>query len=251
MIKVPLCVVLLLAGGLFAVAQNPSAPAGQYGPTSPPQKIRTSPGILKALIERGARPAYPEQAIKLNIEGTVTLVIQVSESGEVIRSLAVEGDPLLVAASVEALKEFHFRPYLLNGKAVLVESQIAFRFQLTGKGEDAKGSTEYSFDVPYRTEFRTGAINQDGILALSPRKLSGPDPMKLPELSGQVGSLYLKVTIGEDGRVSDVKVIAGDQSLAVPVVAALRQSVYEPELINGVPAQVVIQESYHFGGARP
>jgi len=55
MIKAWLCVLLLLAAGLFAVAQNPSAPAGQYGPTSPPQKIRTSPKMQ-------ASPPVPRQA---------------------------------------------------------------------------------------------------------------------------------------------------------------------------------------------
>jgi hypothetical protein len=38
--------------------------------------------------------------------------------------LAPEGDPLLVAASVAALRDFHFRPFLLNGVPLSVESQV-------------------------------------------------------------------------------------------------------------------------------
>ena len=89
--------------------------------------------------------------------------------------LAPEGDPLLVAASVAALRDFHFRPFLLNGVPLSVESQVGSRFGLKGKGDKVTGKAEYASDVPYRPEFRGGAVSKDGILILSPRK--SPVPM--------------------------------------------------------------------------
>lgn len=219
-------------------------------PISQPKRIRVSAGVLRGFLEHGAKPIYPDEAIRGGVKGDVTLVVQTNEQGKVVRSLAVEGDPILVAASVEALKDFEFRPYLLSGKPISVESQVVFSFKLQGSGENARGTTDYSFDVPYRPEFRTGAINQDGTLVLSPRKISGPDLATLPELSGKQGSVYLKVKIGSDGKVESVDVLGGDEQLAAPIVAALKRSVYEPQSINGVASPSVIQESYHFGGSR-
>ena len=58
------------------------------------------------------------------------------------------------------------------------------------------------------------------------------------------------MVVGADGKVQDVKVISGDESLVGPVVAAVKQMVYEPMLIGGQPSATTIQESYHFGGAK-
>jgi len=235
---------------LLATCLQPFAPS-QTSPPAPtlaqPMRIRVSAAVLGGFLEHGVKPTYPDPAIRGGIKGDVTLVVQTNESGRVVRSLAVEGDPLLVAASIEALKDFQFRPYLLSGKPISVESQIVFKFKLHGSGEGAHGTTEYSFDVPYRAEFRTGAINQDGTLVLSPRKISGPDPVTLPQLSGKQGSVYLKVKVGSDGRVESVEVLGGDEQLVAPVVDAVKQSVYEPQSVNGVATPSVIQESYHFG----
>jgi len=243
----------LFARILLATCLQPVglAQTSQSAPTAAqPMRIRVSAAVLGGFLEHGVQPAYPDQAIRSGIKGDVTLVVQTNESGKVVRSLAVEGDPLLVAASIEALKDFQFHPYLLSGKPISVESQIVFKFKLKGSGDGAQGTTDYSFDVPYRPEFRTGAINQDGTLVLSPRKISGPDPVTLPELSGKQGSVYLKVTVGSDGKVESVDVLGGDEQLVAPVVAAVKQSVYEPQSISGVATASVIQESYHFGAGR-
>ncbi len=135
-------------------------------------------------------------------------------------------NPLLTAASIEALKGFHFKPYLIAGNAISTESEIGFRFALKTKGDKVKGITDYFFDVPYRPEFRTGWVTQDGVLILQPRKISGPDPLQLPELLGQSGSVYLMVRIGPDGKVVDVKVIGGDDNVVGPVVAAVQANCF-------------------------
>jgi hypothetical protein len=208
--------------------------------------MRVSPRVFSGLLEHGVKPVYPEHAIRAGTKGDVTLMVQTDDTGRVIRSLAVEGDPLLVAASVEALKDFRFRPYLFTGGPLSVESQIAFRFTLMGEGDKSKASTDFTFDVPFRPEFRTRAI-KEGVLVGFPRRVSGPDPLLLPELSSQSGAIYLTVTIGSDGKVKDVEVVAGATNLVGPVVAAVKQDVFEPQLVDGQAAQTTAQESYHFG----
>jgi periplasmic protein TonB len=85
------------------------------------------------MLQHGEKPIYPGEALQGGIKGDVVLQLHVDQTGKVVRSLAVEGDPLLVAASEEALHGFQFQPYLLQGNPVAVESQIEFEFVLQGK----------------------------------------------------------------------------------------------------------------------
>ena len=60
----------------------------------------------------------------------------------------------------------------------------------------------------------------------------------------------ITVTVDEDGKVQDVKVVGGPQPFVDPVVAAVKQFVYEPQLVDGKPSVATIQASYHFGPPR-
>jgi TonB family protein len=247
--KIALCCLLFVTFTIPSLSQENAGTSGG-AQSSRPRRIRVSSGVLGAFLEKSAKPLYPEQAVRAGIKGDVILQVEVDETGRVVRSLAIEGDPLLVAASVEALKDFRFRPYLLNGEPVSVEGQMGFRFVLKGEGDKAQGAADYTSDVPFRPEFRTGAVTDRGVLVLSPRKISGPDPLLLPELAGKSGSVYLTVTVGADGKVEDVKVVGGDEPFVGPVVAAVKQDVFEPQLVDGKPSSATVQEAFHFGSSR-
>jgi TonB family protein len=223
-------VLLLLSCCALAVAQNSGETSTQSNPPRP-QLIRISAGILHGLADHVELPKYPEEALKSRIEGSVTFKVVVDELGKVILSTPVEGDSLLVAASLDALRNFRFRPYLLNGKPLRVESQVGFHFALKGNGENTSGNVEYASSVPYRPEFRTGVVTDTGVLVLQPQKISGPEPQLPSDLARKSGSVYLTVTIGVDGKVQDIKVIGGDEPFINPVVAAVKQFVYEPQLV--------------------
>src|SRR5271155_3090223 len=85
-----------------------------------PAKARVSTGIMLGLVEHKTMPVYPDEAMKKGIQGDVIFKIDVDETGKVTASVPGEGDPLLIAASKEALRTFRFRPYLLNGTPVRV-----------------------------------------------------------------------------------------------------------------------------------
>jgi outer membrane biosynthesis protein TonB len=71
---------------------------------------------------------------------------------------------------------------------------------------------------------------------------------RLPvDLAGKSGSVYLKFTIGADGKVNDVQVIGGDEPFIGPVVEAVKQDVFEPQSIDGKPSVVTSEAGYHFG----
>ncbi len=109
------------------------------------RRIRISSNVLPGFLEHGQNPSYPEQAISQGKHGDVILQILIDTDGHVARASVVQGDPLLVPTAVDALNKFRFRPYLLNGSPVTVESQIGFRFTLK-----KKPSTAYFFDIAPR-----------------------------------------------------------------------------------------------------
>ena len=95
-----------------------------------PAKARISTGVMLGLVDHKTMPVYPEDAMKKGIQGDVIFKIDVDETGKLTASVPLEGDPLLVAASKDALQTFHFRPFLLDGTAIRFESQLGFHFSV-------------------------------------------------------------------------------------------------------------------------
>jgi len=242
-----LLIAVLLFCAAAAAAQETSITSSESQPPSVPRRIRVSGGVIVGLVEHRTLPEYPEAAIKAGFKGNAIFKVIIDETGKIVLSEPVEGQPLLIAASMDALRDFRFRPYQLNGTPIQVESQIGFHFDVKGKGDKAKGQVEYMSTIPYREEFRTGVMSAAGAYTLWPRKVSGPEPQLPPESVGKAGSVYLTVVIGTDGKVQDVKVVGGDSQFVDPVVDAVKQFVYEPQLIGGKPTVATIEASYHFG----
>ena len=90
--------------------------------------ILSSQGAEKRLIRRQP-PVYPAEARKQRVEGTVVLKAVVSEGGKVEGVRLVEGDPTLAAAAISAVKQWHYRPYIRDGKARPFQTIVLVDFQ--------------------------------------------------------------------------------------------------------------------------
>jgi Gram-negative bacterial TonB protein C-terminal len=90
-------------------------------------------------------------------------------------------------------------------------------------------------------------VDDKSALVVDPHKVSGPEPQLPVELADKSGSVYLKIVIGEDGKVKEVDTVGGDEPFVEPVISAVKQTVYEPRLIDGKPTVSTTEASYHFG----
>jgi periplasmic protein TonB len=90
--------------------------------------ILSSQGAEKRLL-RHVQPAYPAQARKSGIEGTVVLKTVVSETGAVEGVRLVEGNPALATAAIGSVKQWRYRPYVRNGKARPFQTIVLVEFQ--------------------------------------------------------------------------------------------------------------------------
>jgi len=97
-----------------------------------PQRVRVSSGVSQGLLVRKVPPNYPPLARQARIQGTVLLQAQISKDGNIENLQLISGHPMLAPAAIEAVKQWKYRPYLLNGEPVEVETQIQVNFTLAG-----------------------------------------------------------------------------------------------------------------------
>src|SRR5271156_4739751 len=218
-----------VATGLAQTASASPAPAQ----TSPIRKILLAPAVIDGNVAHEVLPKYPVEALSSGIQGDVIFRIEIDETGKVILAVPVKGNPLLVASSIEALRDLRYHPYVIQSFTVRVDSETGFHFSLKGTETNAKGRVERLTGIASDNAFRTGVTNDKDVLTLWPVKISGTEPQLPPELSGKLGSVYITVIIGEDGKVQDVKVISGNEEFVPAVVTAVKQYVYEPQFIGG------------------
>jgi protein TonB len=97
-----------------------------------PQRVRVSQGVSQGLLVRKVQPAYPPLARQARIQGQVVLQAVISKTGSIEGLRLVSGHPMLAPAALEAVKEWKYKPYYLNGEPVEVETQITVIFSLSG-----------------------------------------------------------------------------------------------------------------------
>jgi len=97
-----------------------------------PQRVRVSSGVSQGLLVRRVQPNYPPLARQARIQGTVILQAEISKDGSIQNLQLISGHPMLAPAAIEAVKQWKYRPYLLNGEPVEVETQIQVNFTLNG-----------------------------------------------------------------------------------------------------------------------
>ena len=114
-----------------------------------------------------------------------------------------------------------------------------------GAGLSAKGSASVPADAGTAEE---GAAVRVGGAIREPRKLTHVSPA-YPDIARQArvqGVVILECTIGRDGRITDVTVLRGIPLLDAAAVEAVRQWVYAPTLVDGVPARVIMTVTVNF-----
>jgi protein TonB len=109
---------------------------GIIGSTTPPpkvaapQKVRISSGVAEGMKVHDVQPTYPQMARIAHIQGDVTLQATISKSGSIENLRAVSGHPILIQAALDAVRQWKYKPYVLNGEPVEVETQITVKFHM-------------------------------------------------------------------------------------------------------------------------
>jgi len=95
-----------------------------------PTTMKISGGVLEGMLISKTPPAYPTIARTAGIAGTVMLAASISKEGTIENLRVVSGHPMLTQAAMNAVKTWRYRPYLLNGQPVEVETTINVVFAM-------------------------------------------------------------------------------------------------------------------------
>jgi protein TonB len=97
-----------------------------------PQRVRVSQGVSQGLLIHKVQPAYPPLARQARIQGTVVLQALIGKDGAIQNLHVVSGHPMLTGSALDAVKQWRYKPYFLNGEPVEVETTINVNFTLAG-----------------------------------------------------------------------------------------------------------------------
>jgi periplasmic protein TonB len=97
-------------------------------PKTAPQKVSVSSGVAQGMLVHRVAPQYPAQAKQARLQGTVVLQAVIGKDGSVTSVHALRGNPVLTQAAIDAVKQWRYRPYALNGEPVEADTQISVTF---------------------------------------------------------------------------------------------------------------------------
>ncbi len=117
------------AGGVIGGILNSMAAIPKV---ATPQRVRVSSGVSTGLLIKKVTPNYPQLAKQARIQGAVVLQAEISKEGTIQNLQLISGHPMLAPAAIEAVKQWRYKPYLLNGEPVAVETTVVVNFSLSG-----------------------------------------------------------------------------------------------------------------------
>lgn len=120
-----------LGGVIGGIISSSSNPINMVPKLEPVKRVRVSQGVTQGMLVRKIEPAYPKLALAARITGVVVLKAVIDRQGGITEAQVVSGHPILVPAAIEAVKQWRYRPYLLNGEPVEVETYITVTFQIS------------------------------------------------------------------------------------------------------------------------
>ena len=99
-------------------------------PQPGPQTLKISQGVSQGLLIKKVAPVYPARALRTHVQGSVQLLATISKDGEITKVTVLSGDNGLARAAMEAVKQWKYRPYLLDSQPMEIQTQITVNFKL-------------------------------------------------------------------------------------------------------------------------
>jgi periplasmic protein TonB len=124
-----------VSGGVFSEMLNsaPSVPVPAKSPMpTPVKRIRVASRVVEANLIHDVPPQYPPEAGRARLEGAVVLMAVIGQDGSVKDVRVESGLPMLAQAAIDAVKQWRYKPYLIDGEPVEVDSRITINFTLSG-----------------------------------------------------------------------------------------------------------------------
>lgn len=126
------------AAGLLETASNANdktisgivSAAPTNVPRPAPQTFKVSQGVSQGLLIKKVAPVYPQQALQMRIQGAVEILANIGKDGSITKVKLLSGDAILARAAMDAVKQWKYKAYYLDGQPVDFQTQITVNFKL-------------------------------------------------------------------------------------------------------------------------
>jgi TonB family protein len=213
-----------LCFGLSAAAQSTPAPSSN--------PIPSPLSSLAANLLSKVDPIYPMEAKAAHTEGTVVLDALISKTGEISRLKVISGDQIFRTSAEEAVIQWKFKPYLVDGAPAQVETYITMKYRYGGSEEPQ-----------IQTLLQDAVVVQPGTHPkVSPPRVTYQVELQFTEAerkAGFHGSVFINLWVNEQGNPINVHVLRGTgTALDQNALEAVKQYRFKPAMENGEPLLV-------------
>ena len=217
-------------------------------------------GVPAPKLIKSVTPVYPEEARKNGIQGVVILEAKIDESGRVIGIMVLRSVPELDGAAMDAVRQWVYEPLVVKGKAMKVVFTVTVKFALDkDKAKGVAGGVEGSVEGGVAAgvqkeemerklkEFDKGAVPCKGDIH-PPKLIKVVDPVYPEEArrQGLEGTVIVSVKTDEDGKVIAAMVLRSVPGLDEAAIAAVKQWVYEPLVLEGKAVKALFTVTVRF-----
>jgi TonB family protein len=206
--------------------------------------VRVSSGVMAGLAIRTVEPVFPREAIDARVNGAVVCSVVIGKDGKVRDATVISGPEMLRKNYLEAIRQWEYRPYVLNGQPVEVITQITLTIQMGAPSSPDATAVVAPGNVEVPPPALPAALPpghvrvSSGVMA--GQKLSGGMP-NFCLIAGQErvnGTVSLHVVVDRTGSVSEAHVISGAAVLRQAATEAVRGWMFKPYPLNGDPVEV-------------
>lgn len=120
--------------------EGPAQASSDHPQRRPTAPVAVKPGIMAGQRIGGPIPKYPEAAKKARIQGTVLIDVVISKDGGVLSPKVISGPKELRESALDTVRQWRYKPFLLNGEPIEVKTTIDVTYSLGNKGHVKAGS---------------------------------------------------------------------------------------------------------------
>jgi TonB family protein len=91
--------------------------------------MKVSQGVSQGLLIKRVQPQYPKAALAVHTQGAVEIEATITKDGNVINPTVLRGDPVLAHSALEAVRQWRYKPYYLDGQPVEIQTEITINFK--------------------------------------------------------------------------------------------------------------------------
>ncbi|HEY1526070.1 MAG TPA: energy transducer TonB [Candidatus Angelobacter sp.] len=216
--------------------------------------------VADALLEKRVLPDYSADVKSVNTSGQIVIAFTIDKTGKVTHAMVVDkdlagrksvniGDPHLRQASLDAVKQWIYRPYKVNGQPREVDTSVVlvFNFNHTngtpvkvGEAGDAVPTAKATMNVAAGN--KTGEFGKPLIdPKVAESRLTGKTEPQYPQMAKIAkiqGNVVIHIVINKQGHVAKTKAESGHPILIQAAMDAVKNWDYQPFMLNGEPTEV-------------